>query len=143
MSIKDVEGTITFFYYDDLARAEEFYGDLMGFEKVIDVGFAKVFKVSGDAHFGIVDGNRGSMRPTKDKPVMFTVIVDDIGAWYSRLKNVGVKIDQPPKEASYLKMKTLLFKDPEGYIIEVLEFLLKPYGSDGDSRGQARNRDKL
>jgi len=25
-------------------------------------------------------------------------------------------------------MKTLLFRDPEGYVIEILEFLAKPYG---------------
>jgi predicted enzyme related to lactoylglutathione lyase len=128
MSLEDIKGTITFFYYDDLARAEKFYSDVMGFEKVIDVDFAKVFRVSDDAHFGIVDGKRGSMRSTKDKPVMFTIVVDDIGAWHSHLQKVGVEIDQPPKEASYLKMKTLLFKDPEGYVIEILEFLSKPYG---------------
>ncbi len=128
MPMEGIEGSITFFYYEDLGRAEEFYGGVMGLEKVIDVGFAKVFRVSGGAHFGIVDGKRGSMRPTRDKPVMFTVIVDDIETWYMRLKDRGVEIDQPPKSASYLKMKTMLFRDPEGYVIEILEFLTEPYG---------------
>jgi predicted enzyme related to lactoylglutathione lyase len=129
MALKGVEGSITFFYYEDLAKAEEFYCGVMGFEKVIDVDFAKVFRVSGDAHVGIVDGQKGSMRPTKDKPVMLTVIVDDIEAWHRHLVERGVEIDQPPKEASYLRMKTLLFRDPEDYVIEVLEFLTKPYGT--------------
>ncbi len=35
---------------------------------------------------------------------------------------------QPPKEAAYLKMKTMLFRDTEGYVLEILEFLKKPYG---------------
>ncbi len=128
MQIEGIEGSITFFYYEDLGRAEEFYGEVMSLEKVIDVDFAKVFIVSGGAHFGIVDGKRGSMRPTKDKPVMFTVIVDDIESWHRRLEERGVEIDQPPKEASYLKMKTMLFRDPEGYVIEILEFLTDLYG---------------
>ena len=128
MSIRGVDGSITFFYYEDLEKADEFYDDVMGFEKVIDMDFAKVFRVSGGAHFGIVDGTRGSMRPTEDKPVMFTVIADDIEAWHGYLKERGVEIDQPPKVASYLKMKTMLFRDSEGYVIEILEFLTKPYG---------------
>ena len=129
MTLKGVEGSITFFYYEDLAKAEEFYGGVMGFEKVIDVDFAKVFRISGNAHVGIVDGEMGSMRPTRDKPVMLTVIVDDIEAWHRDLVERGVEIDQPPREASYLRMKTLLFRDPEGYVIEILEFLTKPYGT--------------
>ena len=129
MVLESVEGSITFFYYEDLERAEEFYGGVMGFEKVIDVDFAKVFRISGDAHVGIVDGEKGSMRPTRDKPVMLTVIVDDIEAWHRHLVERGVEIDQPPREASYLRMKTLLFRDPEDYVIEVLEFLTKPYGT--------------
>lgn len=128
MAVEGVEGSITFFYYEDLGKVEEFYGEVMGLEKVIDVDFAKVFRVSGGAHFGIVDGKRGSMRPTRDKPVMFTVVVDDIEAWHERLKERGVEIDQPPKEAPYLKMKTMLFRDPEGYVVEILEFLTEPYG---------------
>jgi len=129
MVLESVEGSITFFYYEDLERAEEFYGGVMGFEKVIDVDFAKVFRISGDAHVGIVDGEKGSMRPTRDKPVMLTVIVDDIEAWHRHLVERGVEIDQPPREASYLRMKTLLFRDSEGYVVEILEFLTKPYGT--------------
>ena len=129
MTLKGVEGSITFFYYEDLAKAEEFYGGVMGFEKVIDVDFAKVFRISGDAYVGIVDGEMGSMRPTRDKPVMLTVIVDDIEAWHRHLVERGVEIDQPPREVSYLRMKTLLFRDPEDYVIEILEFLKKPYGT--------------
>jgi hypothetical protein len=30
---------------------------------------------------------------------------------------------------SYLEMKIMLFRDPEGYLLEVLQWLKKPYGS--------------
>jgi predicted enzyme related to lactoylglutathione lyase len=100
----------------------------MGFEEVIDVDFAKVYKVAENAHIGLVDGKRGSLKPSEDKPVMITVIVDDIDAWHRHLVENGVEIDQPPKEPPYLRMKTLLFRDPEGYVVEILEFLEKPYG---------------
>jgi len=128
MALKDIEGMITFTYYDDLEKAEKFYGEIMGFELVIDVDFAKVYKVTDNAHIGIVDGRRGSIKPAKDKPVMLTVVVKDIDTWYEYLKERDVDIFQPPKTASYLDMKTLLMRDPEGYILEILEFRTKPYG---------------
>lgn len=128
MKSKSIDGLITFTYYDDLEKAEKFYGEIMGFELVIDVDFAKVYKVADNAHIGIVGGKKGSIKPTEDKPVMLTVVVNDIDAWYIYLKERNVDIFQPPETSSYLNMKTLLMKDPEGYVIEILEFLTKPYG---------------
>ena len=122
-------GMITFTYYNEIEKADEFYRVLMGFEEVIDVDFAKVYKVSEGAHMGIVDGKRGFMNATEEKPVMLTFMVDAVDTWYEYLKSKGVEIIQPPKEAPYLKMKTMLIKDPEGYVVEILEFTKKPYGS--------------
>jgi lactoylglutathione lyase len=129
MNLSEIEGQITFTYYNDLEAAAEFYSEVMGFEAVIDVEFAKVYKVYGSTHVGIVDGNLGSIRATDDKPVMISFIVDDIESWHVYLKDKGVDVFQPPKEASYLKMKTMLFRDTEGYVLEILEFLEEPYGS--------------
>ena len=129
MELNDIEGMITFTYYNDLAAAERFYEEVMGMEKVVDVDFAKVYKATGGAHMGIVDSARGHLKTAEEKPVMLTFIVDDIEKWHSHLKANGVEITQPPKEAPYLRMKTMLFRDPEGYVGEILQWLVKPYGS--------------
>ena len=129
MSSMTVDGSITFFYYDDLARASDFYGEVMGFEKVIDVGFAQVFKAHGGVHVGLVDGSRGHLKASREKPVMLTFFSDDIDSWHDHLLEQGVEIEQPPKEAEYLEMRTMLFKDTEGYTLEILQWLTKPYGS--------------
>ncbi len=128
MDVSEIEGQIIFTYYNDLEAAARFYRDLMGFEPDIDVEFAKVYKVYGSTHVGIVDGNLGSIKATEDKPVMISFIVGDIESWHEYLKEKGVDVFQPPKEAAYLKMKTMLFRDTEGYVLEILEFLKKPYG---------------
>jgi len=127
MDVSEIEGQITFTYYNDLEAAARFYGEVMGFEKVIDVEFAKVYRVYDGTHVGIVDGNLGSIKAADDKPVMISFIVDDIESWHVYLKGKGVDVFQPPKEAAYLKMKTMLFRDTEGYVLEILEFLEKPY----------------
>jgi predicted enzyme related to lactoylglutathione lyase len=133
MVVGGVEGMITFTYYNDLEKAAEFYGETMGFALMIDVDFAKVYRVSDSSHIGIVDGERGFLRAKEDKPVMISFVVEDIDVWYDYLRDKGVEIFQPPKEASYLRMKTLLLRDPEGYVVEILEFLEKPYGRSYDA----------
>jgi uncharacterized glyoxalase superfamily protein PhnB len=124
----EIDGTITFFYYDDLEGATEFYEETMGFEKVIDIPLAKVFRVHGDSHVGLVDGHTGYLKFKEDKPVMLSWFSDDIDGWHRHLKEKGVEIEQPPERQSYLEMRTMLFRDPEGYLLEVMQWLRKPYG---------------
>jgi len=122
-----VEGSITFFYYDDIDEASRFYGETMGFEKVLDVGFAQLYKVYDGVHVGLVDGSRGSMKPAEHKSVMLSLFVEDVEEWYRRFKDSGLELS-PPIEPDYLEMKVLIFKDPEGYTLELLQWLKKPYG---------------
>jgi predicted enzyme related to lactoylglutathione lyase len=125
----ELDGTITFFYYNDLAKVTKFYLEVMGFTKVIDIPLAKVFKVHGGSHVGLVDGHTGYLRHADDKPVMLSWFSDDIDGWYRRLLENGVEVEQPPTRQPYLEMKTMLFRDPQGYLLEILQWLKKPYGS--------------
>lgn len=118
----NIDGLITFFYYDDLERAEKFYSDIMGFELVIDQGWAKIFKVVENAHLGLVDGKRGYHKPNPTKPVMLTVTVSDVDAWYHHLKKLGVKTINEPKDYQELNIRMFLLQDPEGYVIEIQKF---------------------
>lgn len=121
-------GTITFFYYRDIDRAEAFYHSALGFEKVIDVGFAKAFRVTDNILVGIVDSAKGHLQTADNKPVMLTWFTEDVEAWHRKLVAAGVDIELSPKQVDYLDMKTMLFKDPEGYTLEILQWLTKPYG---------------
>lgn len=123
-----IYGTITFFYYKDIGRAEAFYHDTLGFQKVIDVGFAKAFRVTDNILVGIVDSEKGHLQTAENKPVMLTWFTDDVEAWHRKLVAAGVAIELPPKQVNYLHMKTMLFKDTEGYTLEILQWLTKPYG---------------
>ena len=123
-----LDGTITFFYYKDLQRATDFYEKVMGFERIIDIPLAKVFRVHGDSHVGLVDGHEGYLKWAESKPVMLSWFSDDIDGWHRHLLKKGVEVEQPPEKQSYLEMKTMLFRDPEGYLLEVLQWLKKPYG---------------
>jgi lactoylglutathione lyase len=122
LSRLEVEGLITFLYYNSLEEAEDFYENVMGFEKTVDQGWAKIFRVRGAAHVGLVDGKRGYHRPSSTKPVMVTVVVSDVDAWYRYLNDKGVKILSEPKDNAEINIRAFLLEDPEGYVIEIQKF---------------------
>lgn len=123
-----LEGTLTLFYYDDLERAFNFYNDIIGFEFVADFGYVKIFKVIEGALLGLVDGQLGSHRTSPSKPVRLVVMVKDIEAWFTKLKTGGIKIfEDEPFTGKKMKLKGFTFKDPEGYTVEMCQYLT-PYG---------------
>jgi len=128
MSEFDLEGALTLFYYDDLERAFNFYNDIIGFEFVADFGYVKLFKVIEGALLGLVDGQLGSHRTSSSKPVRLVVMVKDIDAWFSRVKAGGVEtLEAEPFTGVKMKLKGFTFHDPEGYTVEICQYLT-PYG---------------
>ncbi len=123
-----LEGTLTLFYYDDLEKAFNFYRDVVGFDFVADFGYVKLFKVIEGALLGLVDGELGSHRTSPSKPVRLVVMVNDIDSWFRRVKAGGVNtFEDEPFTGERMKLKGFTFEDPEGYTVEMVQYLT-PYG---------------
>ena len=123
-----LEGTLTLFYYDDLGKAFKFYDEVVGFEFVADFGYVKIFKVVKGALLGLVDGELGSHRTSSSKPVRLVVMIKDINAWFARIKAGGVEtFEDEPFTGKRMKLKGFTFQDPEGYTVEMCQYLT-PYG---------------
>lgn len=123
-----LEGTLTLFYYDDLERAFNFYSDVLGFDLVADFGYVKLFKVAEGALLGLVDGELGSHRTSPSKPVRLVVMVKDIDPWFRRVRAGGVEtLEDEPFTGRRMKLKGFTFEDPEGYTVEMVQYLT-PYG---------------
>ena len=121
MNLK-TEGLITFFYYNDLTKATDFYEKIMGFDLVVDQGWAKIFRVNGTALMGCVDGKIGYHKPNETKPVMLTVIVDDPDEWFNHFKKNNIETLNEPHDIEEMGLRIFLLKDPEGYVIEIQKF---------------------
>ncbi len=121
---------ITFTYYSDIEKAAKFYGETLGFEEVMNKNWVKIYKLGQDSHIGLVDENMGHLKPAEEKPVMLSVIVEDVHQIYKTLEKKGVKTNHPPQSSGDLDMKGFLVTDPEGYVIEFLTFYTKPYGEN-------------
>jgi predicted enzyme related to lactoylglutathione lyase len=122
------EGMITFTYYNNIEEANRFYKEILELEQVMDRDWVKIFKLGTSAHIGLVNTERGTLKPNKEKPVMLSIMVEDIDGWYDMLQEKGVKTNHPPQKGADIDMMGFLCWDPEGYVIEILEFLTKPYG---------------
>ena len=118
-----VKGLITWLYYKDLPEAISFYEKVMAFEQVVDQGWSKIYKIREGAYVGLVDESKGYHRASETKPVILCLNVNDADAWWSRLKEKGVYLEEQPEESERLKIKVFMFKDPEGYVIEIQESL--------------------
>ena len=86
-----VRSQITFLYYRDLQPASTFYQDVMGFELVEDQGWAKTYRVSGNAYLGVVDEEKGFHKAQEKSAVLVTLVVDDVFWWREHLESQGVK----------------------------------------------------
>jgi lactoylglutathione lyase len=118
-----VRGVITWLYYRDLPRATEFYENVMGFEMVVDQGWSKIHRIRDGAYVGLVDGAHGYHKANDIKPVILCINVEDADAWHARLRRNGLDIEELPKESERLKIRVFMFKDPEGYTVEVQQTL--------------------
>ena len=118
-----VQSQITFLYYHDLQPVSKFYEEIMGFKLIEDQGWAKIYRVSGNAYLGIVDEGRGFHKAQEKSAVLITLVVNDVVGWYDYLKRIGVKILTELREMEDIQVRGFFLEDPGGYTIEVQQFL--------------------
>lgn len=114
-----VAAGVTFFYYEDLAEAVDWYENKLGLEKVTDEGWVVIFEWTESSHLGLVNATEGTLKPTKDKGAMYSIDTADLEGWYERLKDVeGISIPQGIQESSNGMIEVFNITDPGGYIVE-------------------------
>jgi len=118
-----VSGQVTFLYYEDLERAGKFYGETLGLKVTLDLDWVKMYETSPGAIVGLVSATGGAHRPSEDKPVMVSLVVEDADAWHAYLKKQGVDVPNAPKDSTKVNVRSFGFKDPEGYTLEVFQWL--------------------
>ncbi len=117
------QSQITFLYYQDLAPIVPFYQDVLGLELVEDQGWAKIYRVGGDAYVGIVGGEKGFHQPQEKNAVLITLVVNDVPAWYNYLKDQGVTMLSELQHSQEIQIRGFFFQGPGGYTFEIQQFL--------------------
>ncbi|MEO3475994.1 VOC family protein [Roseomonas sp. CAU 1739] len=114
------EQSITFLYTDDLERHAAFYRDVMGLKLVLEQSVAKIFQWTPTSFLGVCDKEG---RPRGNKGIMLTFLVEDAQATYDRLLERGVVFDEPLEARGGYNLRSAFFRDPEGYVLEIQEFM--------------------
>ena len=101
-------GSITWTYHNDLLRMQNFYEKELGFRRVADQGWTKIFWTSPTGFIGLVDEKRGMMDYSEEKAVEIE--------W--QLENSKEFNDFLSKDYNWNVLKNE-FKGPEGYIYQI------------------------
>jgi predicted enzyme related to lactoylglutathione lyase len=120
---KDFQSQITFLYFKELQPAAAFFEDVMGFEVVDDQGWARLYRISGNAFMGAVSGEKAFRQPQEQSAVLVTLAVDDVPGWYEYLKSKNVKILREMEDRKDNQVRCFFFEGPGGYAFEVQQFL--------------------
>lgn len=117
------ESQITLLYFRNIEKAYHFYEEILGLKLKIDQGYGRIYQVSGNALLGVMDEKRGFLQSGSGKSVMISLITDEVDEWYERLQKKGVKLLSKPLTKEEIGIRSFLFEDPEGYILEIQKFL--------------------
>ena len=120
---KGVIAQITFLYYHQLEPVVSFYEEILGLELVEDQGWAKIYRVHGDAYLGIVAGGKGLHSPQRDNAVLVTLVVDDAAHWYTELNRTSIEMLSELENREEIGIRCFFVRDPGGYTLEIQQFL--------------------
>jgi catechol 2,3-dioxygenase-like lactoylglutathione lyase family enzyme len=117
--VPDIVATNAFFYYVDVEAAWQFYRDVLGFETVVDYGFAKIMRITETSYVTLVAAESGMHSAEEPKTVTLNLISDELDAWYQHLQdaeaNMHSEIDGRPQ-------LEFVVSDPEGYLLRFQRF---------------------
>lgn len=112
------KATVIWFYYKDMQGIQRFYEDVLGFDLIVDQGWAKIYPVGPTSYFGLVDEQRGMHRYTEQKGVTMSFFTADLDGWYDYLSNSGRIEMRSPAIEEEIPYRAFVAYDPEGYFLE-------------------------
>ena len=113
------KATVVWFYYKDMEGIQRFYEDVMGFDLIVDQGWAKIYPISSSGYFGLVDEQRGMHNFTEQKAVTMSFWTDSLDDWYAYAStHEAIKMRSLKIEDGSPEYRAFVAYDPEGYYIE-------------------------
>ncbi|MCP3027747.1 VOC family protein [Halobacillus sp. A5] len=103
----------------DISKAEHFYGEILGLDQLMDLGFITTYgsneKMATQISF-LSEGGSGT--PVPD----LSIEVDDLDDVLTRIKNGGVPIEYGPANEPW-GVRRFYVRDPFGKLINILTHL--------------------
>lgn len=111
---------VSFIYCKDLDKTCSFYEKVIGLKLVLDQGSCRIYRVAPNSFLGICT----RMDPPKDRSgVILTFVTNDVDGWYEYLKQFDFQFEKTPQYYEKFNIYHLFVRDPEGYLIEIQQFM--------------------
>ena len=120
MSHPTIEQQVTFLYTRDIAESAAFYEQILELPLVLDQGTCRIYAVSSSGYLGICYSDQAPQQP---QGIIFTLATHEVDQWYQLLSAKGVVFEKPPAHNPKFNIYHCFLRDPNGYLLEIQEFL--------------------
>ncbi len=120
MSRPAISQQITFLYTRSLERTGDFYEGVLSLPLAVDQGSCRIYRVTDDAYLGFCERDDA---PETPRGILYTLVTEDVDAWYAYLVTKGVPVDNEPAVNDAYGIYHFFARDPNGYAIEIQRFL--------------------
>ena len=117
-TLPNIQATNAFYYYEDVEAAWSFYSDVLGFETVVDYGFAKILQVAPASYLTLVSAAEGMHSAEEPKSVTLAIVTRQVQGWYDYLVGRGVPMRGELAIREGSAHDGFVAIDPEGYFLE-------------------------
>ena len=121
-----IKQQITFLYTQDLSETAQFYEKTLKLQLKLDQCTCRIYTITGNSYLGFCQKEpAGGAQPERGEhpEVIFTLVTQEVDEWYTYLKDRGVSFEKPPAINPRYNIYHCFLRDPNGYLIEIQEFL--------------------
>ena len=120
---------ITFLSVGNLQASVRFYSEILGLEIVLHQDDCRIFRVTSTSYIGVC--LRTDLVPRND--VIVTLVTSRVDETHKVLVAAGVPCDKPPQEYGKYNLYHAFYRDPDGHIVEIQQFLDPNWATGGTS----------
>lgn len=113
---------VTFLYFEDIQEAADFFEGILGLERVMDTGWAYVWRTAGKAFVGAVDEKHTTLDIQCRGGLLVSLTVDNIEEVHAHLKASGVKDVADIYDGQEIPIRSVFCTGPAGYKFEIQQF---------------------
>jgi catechol 2,3-dioxygenase-like lactoylglutathione lyase family enzyme len=128
MTRPPISQQITFLYTHDLAQTARFYEEVLELPLALDQGACRIYRVSSDGYLGFCQSVNAPELPTG---IIITLVSPDVDNWHCYLHDRDVEFEKPPEVNPKYDIYHCFLRDPNGYLIEIQQFLDPTWASEG------------
>jgi catechol 2,3-dioxygenase-like lactoylglutathione lyase family enzyme len=92
----------------------------MGLPLVLDQGSCRIYRVGADSYLGFCHREK---IPAQPDGIILTIVTREVDQWRQYLQAQGIEFEKPPTYNPNYNIYHCFLRDPNGYLIEIQQFL--------------------